>query len=116
MCIGAGAEEHEDEVSGRYLGPDLEADVAVYGDFRDGVEAGGVVDARPGVGVGCDQAEVKEEEDGVGEVEGYDEEGDDEEADEARGCGVAREKETVEFAPVAVEAVDEEAWMVEVLV
>lgn len=77
---------------------------------QDGVEDEGVVDAGPGIwdGVAGGGDELGEEVGCVGEVDGDDDDGDCQEADEAGFGGVAGGHEAGKFAAVAEEAVGEE--------
>jgi hypothetical protein len=79
--------------------------------FDDGAVALGVVDVRPGVGVYDCTAEDDEEPGCVRYVDDDDDYADDEEADKAGFCGIARADEAGEFAAVAVEAVGQDAYV-----
>jgi hypothetical protein len=89
MRIGPRAEEYKEHITRGNLHPAHQLHFAVHGNAQDGVEALGVVHVVPVVGVSGCEREFDEQVERVCCVEEGDEEGQNEQADEARGCGVA---------------------------
>ena len=81
--------------------------LTLHGNAQDSVELDGVVHGVPVVGVCGYDGELDEQVERERCVQTDNQEREDEETDEARGCGVAGSDEAVEFAAVAVEAVNE---------
>lgn len=83
ICIDSRAEEEEDDVSRGDLDPLLDTDMTHRGRSCDCVPSLGIVDSIPRVLVGESPGHLYKEYDGVNEVEGYDNQANQEEADEA---------------------------------